>query len=119
MMAQAAVQLGYRVIGYAPPGDNVSAEVSADFFENGWGDKAALAAFAAAAGLMESGWRVLVSVIDVGAMVLVARLFGGGDAGWRAAAVYGLCPLLVFESGANGHLEAIAAPDDGEQGRSS
>jgi hypothetical protein len=64
---------------------------------------------AAAAGLMEVGWRVLVSVIDVGAMVLVARLFGGGDSGWRAAAVYGLCPLLVFETGANGHLEAIAA----------
>ena len=46
MLAMAAVQLGYRCIGYAPAGDNVSAEVCADFFENGWGDKAALAAFA-------------------------------------------------------------------------
>ncbi|QIG54305.1 5-(carboxyamino)imidazole ribonucleotide synthase [Altererythrobacter sp. BO-6] len=47
MMAMAAAQLGYRVIGYAPPGDNVMDEVCADFFANGWGDKAALAAFAA------------------------------------------------------------------------
>jgi hypothetical protein len=60
-------------------------------------------------GLAETGWRVLVTLIDLGAMVFVARLFGGGDSGWRAAAVYGLCPLLIFESGANGHLEAVAA----------
>lgn len=64
---------------------------------------------AALLGLMETGWRVLISVIDVGVMVLVARLFGGADRGWRAAAVYGLCPLAIFESGANGHLEALAA----------
>ena len=47
MMAVAAAQLGYRVIGYAPTGDNVSAAVSHDFFEAGWGDKRHLAAFAA------------------------------------------------------------------------
>ena len=46
MMAMAAAQLGYRCIGYAPAGDNVSAEVCHDFFENGWGESAALAAFA-------------------------------------------------------------------------
>ncbi|MFL0355263.1 5-(carboxyamino)imidazole ribonucleotide synthase [Erythrobacter sp. GH1-10] len=46
MMAMAALQLGYRVIGYAPPGDNVSTSASDDFFENGWGEKDALAAFA-------------------------------------------------------------------------
>ncbi|MEM1053323.1 MAG: 5-(carboxyamino)imidazole ribonucleotide synthase [Pseudomonadota bacterium] len=46
MLAQAASQLGYRTIGFAPPGDNVAADVCVDFFENGWGDKAALAAFA-------------------------------------------------------------------------
>ncbi|WP_299195573.1 5-(carboxyamino)imidazole ribonucleotide synthase [uncultured Erythrobacter sp.] len=46
MLAMAAVQLGYRCIGYAPAGDNVAADVCTDFFENGWGDKAALAAFA-------------------------------------------------------------------------
>ncbi len=46
MMAVAAAQLGYRVVGYAPPADNVAAEVCADFFHNGWGDTAALAAFA-------------------------------------------------------------------------
>jgi 5-(carboxyamino)imidazole ribonucleotide synthase len=46
MMAVAAAQLGYHVIGYAPEGDNVMAEVCSDFFANGWGDKPALAAFA-------------------------------------------------------------------------
>lgn len=46
MMAVAAAQLGYRVIGYAPVGDNVAAELCSDFFEKGWGDKQALAAFA-------------------------------------------------------------------------
>lgn len=47
MMAMAAMQLGYRCIGYAPSGDNVAAAACTDFFENGWGDKDALAAFAA------------------------------------------------------------------------
>ena len=47
MMAVAAAQLGYRVIGYSPAGDNVMADVCHDFFEKGWGDKQALAAFAA------------------------------------------------------------------------
>ncbi|WFL78762.1 5-(carboxyamino)imidazole ribonucleotide synthase [Altererythrobacter arenosus] len=46
MLAMAAAQLGYRVTGYAPPGDNVMADVCHDFFEKGWGDKVALAAFA-------------------------------------------------------------------------
>lgn len=46
MLAIAAAQLGYRCIGYAPAGDNVAADQCADFFENGWGDTAALAAFA-------------------------------------------------------------------------
>ncbi|MBI1402796.1 MAG: 5-(carboxyamino)imidazole ribonucleotide synthase [Porphyrobacter sp.] len=47
MMAMAALQLGYRCIAYAPPGDNVAAEACADVFENGWDDRPALAAFAA------------------------------------------------------------------------
>ena len=47
MLAVAAAQLGLRVIGYAPEGDNVASDVCADFFAKGWGDKAALAAFAA------------------------------------------------------------------------
>lgn len=46
MLAMAASQLGYRCIGYAPAGDNVATEACADFFENGWADTAALAAFA-------------------------------------------------------------------------
>lgn len=46
MMAMSAAQLGYRVIGYSPAGDNVMADVCHDFFEKGWGDKPALAAFA-------------------------------------------------------------------------
>ena len=46
MMATSAAQLGYRVIGYAPSGDNVAADMCFDFFENHWNDTAALAAFA-------------------------------------------------------------------------
>jgi 5-(carboxyamino)imidazole ribonucleotide synthase len=48
MLAMSAVQLGYRVAGYAPAGENVATEVSAFFWEAGWGDKAALSEFAAA-----------------------------------------------------------------------
>jgi hypothetical protein len=55
------------------------------------------------------GWRVLISAIDVFVMLAVWRLFGRGVRGWRAAAVYGLCPLAIWESGANGHLEPLAA----------
>ena len=47
MMAMAALQLGYRAIAYAPPGDNVAEDACADFFESGWSDREALAAFAA------------------------------------------------------------------------
>ncbi|AOL22081.1 5-(carboxyamino)imidazole ribonucleotide synthase [Erythrobacter litoralis] len=47
MLAMSALQLGYRCIGYAPAGDNVAAEACADFFENHWADREALAAFAA------------------------------------------------------------------------
>lgn len=47
MMAMAAMQLGYRCIAYAPPGDNVAEDACVDFFENGWGDREALATFAA------------------------------------------------------------------------
>ncbi|MEM7665495.1 MAG: 5-(carboxyamino)imidazole ribonucleotide synthase [Pseudomonadota bacterium] len=46
MLAMSAAQLGYRCIGYAPAGDNVAADMCADFFENGWGENEALAAFA-------------------------------------------------------------------------
>ena len=46
MMAMAALQLGYRVIGYAPPGDNVMASACDQFFEHGWGERDALAEFA-------------------------------------------------------------------------
>lgn len=48
MLAVAAVQLGYRVAGFAPAGENVAVEVSAYFWEAGWADKAALAEFAQA-----------------------------------------------------------------------
>ncbi len=47
MLAMSATQLGYRCIGYAPQGDNVASDACADFFENGWGEKDALASFAA------------------------------------------------------------------------
>ena len=47
MLAVPAVQLGYRVVGYAPEGDNVAAPLCDDFFINRYDDRAALAAFAA------------------------------------------------------------------------
>jgi 5-(carboxyamino)imidazole ribonucleotide synthase len=47
MMAVAALQLGYRVIGYAPEGDNVAADACSDFITADWDDAAALATFAA------------------------------------------------------------------------
>ncbi len=48
MMAMAALQLGYRVIGYAPEGDNVAAAACSDFITADWNDTAALAALAEA-----------------------------------------------------------------------
>ncbi|MBA4165012.1 MAG: 5-(carboxyamino)imidazole ribonucleotide synthase [Erythrobacter sp.] len=47
MMAVAAAQLGYRTIGYAPPGDHVASDLCLDFVESGWDDSGAVAAFAA------------------------------------------------------------------------
>ena len=46
MMAVAALQLGYRVIGFAPEGDNVAAAACSDFITADWDDSAALARFA-------------------------------------------------------------------------
>lgn len=48
MMAVAALQLGYRVIGFAPEGDNVAADACSDFITADWDDTAALKDFAAA-----------------------------------------------------------------------
>lgn len=48
MMAMAALQLGYRIIGFAPAGDNVAADACSDFITADWDDAGALAAFAAA-----------------------------------------------------------------------
>lgn len=48
MMAVAGLQLGYRVIGYAPEGDNVAADACSDFVTAEWNDGDALAHFAAA-----------------------------------------------------------------------
>lgn len=45
MMALAAAQLGYRAIGYAPPGDNVARDLCSGFFENQWSDPDAISAF--------------------------------------------------------------------------
>ncbi|TAD83710.1 MAG: 5-(carboxyamino)imidazole ribonucleotide synthase [Sphingomonadales bacterium] len=45
MMAVAGLQLGYRVVGYAPAGDNVAAEACSDFITADWDDAAALARF--------------------------------------------------------------------------
>jgi len=48
MMAVAALQLGYRVIGYAPEGDNVAADACSHFITAEWDDAPALANFASA-----------------------------------------------------------------------
>ncbi len=48
MMAVAALQLGYRVVGFAPDGDNVAADACSDFITAKWDDAAALKDFAAA-----------------------------------------------------------------------
>jgi 5-(carboxyamino)imidazole ribonucleotide synthase len=48
MMAVAALQLGYRVVGYAPAGDNVAGDACTDFIAAEWDDAAALARFAKA-----------------------------------------------------------------------
>jgi 5-(carboxyamino)imidazole ribonucleotide synthase len=46
MMAVAALQLGYRVIGFAPEGDNVAADACSDFITAEWDDAEALSHFA-------------------------------------------------------------------------
>lgn len=46
MMAMSAAQLGYRCLGYAPEGDNVSGAVNEDFVTAAWDDADALAEFA-------------------------------------------------------------------------
>jgi len=48
MLAVAALQLGYRVVGYAPAGDNVAADACSAFVTADWDDMAALRDFAAA-----------------------------------------------------------------------
>ena len=48
MIAMAAAQLGYRCHIYAPEGDSVAAEVSAEFTCADWADRDAMARFAAA-----------------------------------------------------------------------
>ncbi|NCP14832.1 MAG: 5-(carboxyamino)imidazole ribonucleotide synthase [Sphingomonadales bacterium] len=47
MMAMSALQLGYKVIGFAPEGDNVAAAACSDFITADWDDTAALSDFAA------------------------------------------------------------------------
>jgi 5-(carboxyamino)imidazole ribonucleotide synthase len=47
MMAVAALQLGYKVVGYAPAGDNVAADACTAFITADWDDPEALAQFAA------------------------------------------------------------------------
>ncbi|MBX7528316.1 5-(carboxyamino)imidazole ribonucleotide synthase [Qipengyuania vesicularis] len=47
MMAMSSAQLGYRTIGFAPEGDNVSGPLNDDFVTAAWDDTDALAAFAA------------------------------------------------------------------------
>jgi 5-(carboxyamino)imidazole ribonucleotide synthase len=46
MMAVAALQLGYKVVGFGPAGDNVAADACTAFITAEWDDAAALAQFA-------------------------------------------------------------------------
>jgi 5-(carboxyamino)imidazole ribonucleotide synthase len=48
MLAVAGLQLGYKVVGFAPEGDNVAADACTAFITADWDDAAALAQFAAA-----------------------------------------------------------------------
>lgn len=48
MMAIAGLQLGYKVIGFAPEGDNIAADACSGFITADWDDRQALAEFAAA-----------------------------------------------------------------------
>jgi 5-(carboxyamino)imidazole ribonucleotide synthase len=48
MMAMSALQLGYKVIGFAPAGDNVASDACSAFITADWEDAAALKDFAAA-----------------------------------------------------------------------
>jgi 5-(carboxyamino)imidazole ribonucleotide synthase len=48
MMAVAALQLGYKVVGFAPAGDNVAADACTGFITADWDNRDALAEFAAA-----------------------------------------------------------------------
>jgi 5-(carboxyamino)imidazole ribonucleotide synthase len=48
MMAVAALQLGYKVVGFAPEGDNVAADACTAFITADWDDAAALKDFAEA-----------------------------------------------------------------------
>ena len=47
MLAVAALQLGYKVVGYAPEGDNVAADACSAFITAAWDDPQGLAEFAA------------------------------------------------------------------------
>ena len=48
MLAVAALQLGYKVVGFAPDGDNVAADACTAFITADWTDHEAIAQFAAA-----------------------------------------------------------------------
>lgn len=48
MLAMSAIQLGYKVLGYAPPGDNVASSACDGFVERGWGEREEIASFATA-----------------------------------------------------------------------
>ncbi|MEE4537358.1 MAG: 5-(carboxyamino)imidazole ribonucleotide synthase [Erythrobacter sp.] len=72
MLAVAALQLGYRVIGYAPPGDNVAAPACAAFIEAEWSDQSALSDFATRCDVVT--WEFENVPLDVFAAMPAARV---------------------------------------------
>jgi len=82
MLAMAAMQLGYRCIGYAPPGDNVAADACSDFIERDWDDGDALARFANCCDVITWEFEnVPLHTVDA----IDANLLGSDTAGLRIA----------------------------------
>ncbi|MBX7458823.1 5-(carboxyamino)imidazole ribonucleotide synthase [Qipengyuania sp. 1NDH17] len=73
MMAMSAAQLGYRTIGYAPEGDNVSHSVNDEFISAGWDDETALAAFAERCDVVT--WEFENVPVDTARAIPQAKIF--------------------------------------------
>ena len=73
MMAMSAAQLGYRTIGYAPDGDNVSHSVNDEFITADWDDAGALAGFADRCDVVT--WEFENVPVETARMIAQAKIF--------------------------------------------